>query len=125
MIILTRKQLLAVAALAVALVAVVLGLAYRNDLRAWAAPQKPATGEPAGHDMATMEEPKERKVLYWYDPMHPAYKSVKPGVARLRDAACPQVRRRRRVDANNAGRRRADFARQAAAHRRAHRHGGG
>src|SRR3989344_6606248 len=81
MIILTRKQLLAVAALAVALVAVVLGLAYRNDLRAWAAPQKPATGEPAGHDMATMEEPKERKVLYWYDPMHPAYKSDKPGVA--------------------------------------------
>jgi len=81
MIILTRKQLLAVAALAVALVAVVLGLAYRDDLRAWAAPQKPATGEPAGHDRATMEEPKERKVLYWYDPMHPAYKSDKPGVA--------------------------------------------
>jgi RND family efflux transporter MFP subunit len=24
---------------------------------------------------------RERKVLYWYDPMHPAYKSDKPGVA--------------------------------------------
>ena len=23
----------------------------------------------------------ERKVLYWYDPMHPAYKSDKPGIA--------------------------------------------
>ena len=25
--------------------------------------------------------PGERKVLYWYDPMHPAYKSDKPGIA--------------------------------------------
>ena len=27
-------------------------------------------------------EPKDkRKILYWYDPMHPAYKSDKPGIA--------------------------------------------
>jgi len=25
--------------------------------------------------------PAERKILYWYDPMHPAYKSDKPGIA--------------------------------------------
>ncbi len=25
--------------------------------------------------------PGDRKVLYWFDPMHPAYKSDKPGVA--------------------------------------------
>ncbi len=81
MIILTRKQLLAVALLGVALVAIGLGLAYREQLVAWAGPQKPAADEHAGHDMAAMEEPKDRKVLYWYDPMHPAYKSDKPGIA--------------------------------------------
>jgi len=26
-------------------------------------------------------KPGDRKVLYWYDPMHPAYKSEKPGIA--------------------------------------------
>jgi RND family efflux transporter MFP subunit len=32
--------------------------------------------------MAGMSSPSgERKVLYWYDPMHPAYKSDKPGIA--------------------------------------------
>ena len=80
MIILTRKQLLAVALLGVALVAIVLGLAYRDQLVAWAGTQKPAD-EPAGHDMAAMEKARERKVLYWYDPMHPQYKSDKPGIA--------------------------------------------
>lgn len=33
----------------------------------------------AGH--GTVETPAERKILYWYDPMHPAYKSDKPGIA--------------------------------------------
>ena len=38
-------------------------------------------------DMANMPgmskepAPGERKILYWYDPMHPAYKSDKPGIA--------------------------------------------
>ena len=80
MIILTRKQLLAVALLGVALVAIVLGLAYRDQLVAWAGTQKPAD-EPPGHDMAAMEKARESKVLYWYDPMHPQYKSDKPGIA--------------------------------------------
>ena len=34
-----------------------------------------ASGEHAGHDS------RERKVLFWYDPMHPAYKADKPGIA--------------------------------------------
>jgi len=33
----------------------------------------------AGH--GTAQAPGERKVLYWVDPMHPAYKSDKPGTA--------------------------------------------
>jgi RND family efflux transporter MFP subunit len=32
-------------------------------------------GEHSGHSSA------ERKVLFWYDPMHPAYKANKPGIA--------------------------------------------
>ena len=31
--------------------------------------------------MSKAPAPGERKVLYWYDPMHPAYKSDKPGIA--------------------------------------------
>jgi len=40
---------------------------------------------PSGTDMANMPgmpaKGDERKVLYWYDPMHPVYKSDKPGIA--------------------------------------------
>jgi membrane fusion protein, copper/silver efflux system len=32
-------------------------------------------------DMSKPASPGERKVLFWYDPMHPAYKSDKPGIA--------------------------------------------
>jgi membrane fusion protein, copper/silver efflux system len=32
-------------------------------------------------DKAQATQPSERKVLYWVDPMHPAYKSNKPGTA--------------------------------------------
>lgn len=32
-------------------------------------------------ELSTTSGPKERKVLYWVDPMHPAYKSDKPGIA--------------------------------------------
>jgi RND family efflux transporter MFP subunit len=80
MIILTRKQLLAAALLGVALVAVVLGFAYRDQLVAGAGAQKPADAHVA-HDSAAMPEPKERKVLYWYDPMHPQYQFDQPGIA--------------------------------------------
>lgn len=48
-------------------------------------PQGEASGtDHSQHDMAKMasdEKSGERKVLYWYDPMHPAYKSDKPGIA--------------------------------------------
>jgi Cu(I)/Ag(I) efflux system membrane fusion protein len=32
-------------------------------------------------DASTPASSSERKVVYWYDPMHPAYKSDKPGIA--------------------------------------------
>lgn len=35
----------------------------------------------AGKDSQAPAAPGERKVLYWQDPMHPAYKSDKPGIA--------------------------------------------
>lgn len=48
--------------------------------------QKAPPGEPAGHaETASGETPAQevegRKILYYYDPMHPAYKSDKPGIA--------------------------------------------
>ena len=33
------------------------------------------------HHSQTGKTPGEREILYWYDPMHPAYKSDKPGIA--------------------------------------------
>lgn len=69
---------------------------YRSSIAAWL-DAKPATAPAespvaaqsphAGHAMpaevaqAKPAAPGERKVLYWYDPMHPAYKSNKPGTA--------------------------------------------
>jgi Cu(I)/Ag(I) efflux system membrane fusion protein len=34
-----------------------------------------------GGDMSKSASPGERKILYWYDPMHPAYKADKAGIA--------------------------------------------
>ena len=49
-----------------------------------ASPAGPSSALPPT-DMANMPgmstKGRERKVLYWYDPMHPAYKSDKPGIA--------------------------------------------
>jgi RND family efflux transporter MFP subunit len=49
-----------------------------------ASPAAPPNG-PSASDMASMPgmSPRngDRKILYWYDPMHPAYKSDKPGTA--------------------------------------------
>ena len=52
-----------------------------------ASPAEPASGSPSSN-MANMPGMSskdtavgERKVLYWYDPMHPVYKSDKPGIA--------------------------------------------
>lgn len=87
MIVLTRTKIFLLGALVLALVGgAVVGTVYRHQLVAWvggqsAAARAPADGEQAGHDRAAMGQPGEKKVLYWYDPMHPAYKSDKPGVA--------------------------------------------
>lgn len=67
---------------------------YRSSIAAWSE-SKPAPAETAtagqdlhaGHNMAAenaQEKPAasgKRKILYWYDPMHPAYKANKPGTA--------------------------------------------
>ena len=46
------------------------------------APPAGQTSSSASTNMAGMSAKiGERKVLYWYDPMHPAYKSDKPGIA--------------------------------------------
>lgn len=82
MIIGTRAKLFLAGLTALALLAVaVLGGVYRHQVVAWATGQPAAAPEPAGHDRATMAPAGERKILYWYDPMHPAYKSDKPGIA--------------------------------------------
>ncbi|MBI1750685.1 MAG: efflux RND transporter periplasmic adaptor subunit [Acidobacteria bacterium] len=69
---------------------------YRSSLTLWpdsnpaaaatktaAAAQNPHAGHnlPAEAAQAKSAAPGERKVLYWYDPMHPVYKSDKPGTA--------------------------------------------
>ncbi len=75
-----------------ALVAILLYL-FRAPTGAWlkaqadgaplVAPQAHGGQDTAKHEShpATPEKPGERKILYWYDPMHPAYKSDKPGIA--------------------------------------------
>jgi multidrug efflux pump subunit AcrA (membrane-fusion protein) len=46
-----------------------------------AAPPLPPAGDHSQHQAAKPAAPGERKILYWYDPMHPQYKSDKPGTA--------------------------------------------
>lgn len=77
-----------------------LSLGGLEQVRAWAGRQSASTaGDHSSHEteqqakpggeqspdkmegMSASENSGERKVLYWYDPMHPAYKSDKPGVA--------------------------------------------
>src|SRR6516162_8008711 len=47
------------------------------DLVPQYAEEGPSGIEPTGTNAASGD----RKILYWYDPMHPAYKSDKPGIA--------------------------------------------
>src|SRR3990170_3159030 len=79
MIVLSRaKFILLVLAVVVVLA---LGVSFRQELLSWTRSHTPVD-EHAGHDLSTMAAaPAEREILYWYDPMHPAYKSDKPGVA--------------------------------------------
>ncbi|MGH9813602.1 MAG: efflux RND transporter periplasmic adaptor subunit [Candidatus Acidiferrales bacterium] len=60
--------------------ALVIGAAYRGNLADWFGwgMAEAQTDEHAGH---ATKPPTERKILYWYDPMHPQYKSDKPGIA--------------------------------------------
>ena len=85
MIVLSRTKLflLAVAALALG-AAIGLGIAYRQEIRACAGGQNAAAVDHNDDAMATaaaMDLPTQRRVLYWYDPMHPAYTSDQPGIA--------------------------------------------
>ena len=60
---------------AIVLLAAALGVIYL------ASTHKLRRTAPAQHEAALAAHPAERKPLYWYDPMHPAYKSDKPGIA--------------------------------------------
>ncbi len=52
------------------------------EIRAWAAGQQAGPkSEHAGHDIPPAKTSGERKILYWFDPMHTWYKSDKPGIA--------------------------------------------
>lgn len=44
-------------------------------------PSQGAGSQPAGAMSMSGTSAQNRKILYWYDPMHPAYKSNKPGIA--------------------------------------------
>ena len=67
----------------------------------------------------------ERKVLYWVDPMHPWYKSDKPGIAPDCGMKLVPVYAGEESQYQAAGQRHgAGFAGEAAAHRRGVRHGG-
>ena len=63
---------------AVALVAAVAGGVYlfRAPIAAWLAPSDASVSA-----ADAQAQTGERKILYWVDPMHPAYKSDKPGTA--------------------------------------------
>jgi len=77
-----RKIIVSVAALVILGSATYLSWSY---IAAWFAP---GASTPAVSTSVEPKEPKatatpsgERKVLYWVDPMHPAYRSDKPGIA--------------------------------------------
>jgi RND family efflux transporter MFP subunit len=56
---------------------------YRVPLASWilATSQEKALEAGADHTHVPPAKPGEKKVLYWYDPMNPSYKSDKPGKA--------------------------------------------
>ncbi len=84
MIVLSRTKLFLLAVAVFALgTAIGLGIAYRQELRAWAGGQNAAVDhdDDAMATAAAMDLPTQRRVLFWYDPMHPAYTSDQPGIA--------------------------------------------
>ncbi|MEE9236109.1 MAG: efflux RND transporter periplasmic adaptor subunit [Candidatus Acidoferrales bacterium] len=80
MIVLTRAKFLLLILLLLALLSggLLAGIAYRDPIVSWLGGQ--TAPETAAHDPVS-HTPGEREVLYWYDPMHPAYKSDQPGIA--------------------------------------------
>jgi membrane fusion protein, copper/silver efflux system len=72
----TRIKMRAAAVLAAVAVLIFLFLGKRNPLHIFSASQPAA----AAGSSAIPAEP-QKKILYWYDPMHPAYHSDKPGIA--------------------------------------------
>ncbi len=83
------RKVIRISALIIAIV-VGLGLAYSSRLasfwkqRSGEVQAASVAREHAGHEAAQHlehQQPGARKILYWYDPMHPAYKSDKPGIA--------------------------------------------
>lgn len=81
MIVLSRRTALLVL---LALVMGLLALVYWQHIIAWMGgrPAPSVTGgERVGRDVTTIAPSGERKILYWYDPMHPWNKSDKPGIA--------------------------------------------
>ena len=77
-----RTIIVSVAAFVVVAGAVYLSWSY---IAAWFAPSRTASVATSGGDhsshAATATASSERKILYWVDPMHPAYKSDRPGIA--------------------------------------------
>ncbi len=84
-----RKAIVAVSLLVLVVAG---GWFFRKQLSAALAGKPAAEDEHAGHAMpdaskasppqpASAQAPGERKVLYWFDPMHPAYTADKPGIA--------------------------------------------
>lgn len=84
-------KFLRIGALLLAIASVLVLIFWRS---AWAGHDQvtnqssPASPSPAGHESLTSPRASmpdvaasDRKILYWYDPMHPAYKSQKPGFA--------------------------------------------
>jgi len=73
--------------ISVAALVVIAGAVYlsRSYIAAWFAPGRSAPAASTGGDhssrAATVTASGERKILYWVDPMHPAYRSDKPGIA--------------------------------------------
>jgi RND family efflux transporter MFP subunit len=77
-----RLRRLIAAILAVAVV-IVTAYLFRATLAGWierGSSAKSAVNQQS-HEAPAASDPKERKVLYWVDPMHPQYKSDKPGTA--------------------------------------------
>ena len=88
------KPLRIVARIVFALIVLIIVWQFRAGILAWfgwkAEPAATSASVPAdphaGHAMqnaATQPSPAkgERKILYWHDPMHPSYRSDKPGIA--------------------------------------------